>query len=103
MDNSQDKIMAALSYFALLVLVPFFVAKDKPFVKFHIIQGLNLLIIDTLVGIGARFFRHGIIGMAFGLLGFVLGILSLYGAYLALTGKEQELPIISQIKLITNI
>lgn len=40
---NETTITAALSYLSILVLVPFFMKKDNPFIMFHVKQGLVLL------------------------------------------------------------
>ncbi|MCA9364745.1 MAG: hypothetical protein KC736_02530 [Candidatus Moranbacteria bacterium] len=44
-DVEENKVIAALSYLGLLVLVPLLAKRDSPFVQFHARQGLVLLIV----------------------------------------------------------
>jgi hypothetical protein len=47
---SQDnKLMGILAYIGPLIIVSYLVAKDDPFVKFHIKQGLVLFVIEIAV------------------------------------------------------
>lgn len=48
-DVTNNKTMAILSYLWLLVFIPLLTVKDSPFVKFHVNQGLWLLIISTVL------------------------------------------------------
>ena len=41
-DIQNNKIMAILSYFGILVLVPILAAKESKFARFHANQGLIL-------------------------------------------------------------
>ncbi|MBQ3610415.1 MAG: zinc ribbon domain-containing protein, partial [Bacteroidaceae bacterium] len=41
-DAEANKVMALLSYFGILVLVPIFAAKHSPFVRYHANQGVVL-------------------------------------------------------------
>jgi hypothetical protein len=57
-DAQDNKVMAILSYFGLLALVPWFAAPNSKFARFHARQGLKLLlleigviIIDVLLGL----------------------------------------------------
>src|SRR5947209_7437510 len=40
--------MAILAYLGILLLVPYLMAKNDPFVKFHLKQGLVLLILEII-------------------------------------------------------
>ena len=44
-DVEQNKLMAVLSYFSLLVLLPILCAKDSKYARFHANQGLMLLLV----------------------------------------------------------
>ena len=43
-----NKVMAILSYFGILVLIPIFAAKDDAFARYHANQGLVLLIASAI-------------------------------------------------------
>ncbi|MFR5295748.1 MAG: zinc-ribbon domain-containing protein [Clostridium sp.] len=45
-DVEQNKLMAVLSYFSLLVLLPIPCAKDSKYARFHANQGLMLLLVS---------------------------------------------------------
>ena len=48
-DIEKGKLMAVLSYIGILVVIPYFAEKENKFVRFHAIQGLNLLLINLIV------------------------------------------------------
>ena len=89
-DNSV--VMAALAYIGPLVIVSYIVAKDNPFVKFHIKQGLVLLVIEV-----ALWFLGGML-WAFipfmGLINLVVLVFAILGIVNAVNKKEQELPLV---------
>ncbi|MBY0538913.1 hypothetical protein K2P56_00570 [Patescibacteria group bacterium] len=89
-DNST--VMAALAYIGPLVIVSYIVAKDTPFVKFHIKQGLVLLVIEV-----ALWFLGGML-WAFipfmGLINLVVLVFAIMGIINAVNKKEQELPLV---------
>lgn len=87
----KNTLMAILSYLGILVIVPLLTAKDDPFVKFHIKQGLVLLICYV---IGGFVFWVPFIGWALWL---VLAVFMIMGIMNASAGKEKELPIIGSI------
>lgn len=87
--------MAALCYFGILVIIPLITdAKKDPYVKFHIKQGLVLLI----AGIITSFISMvPVLGWVVGfILWIILLILFIIGLINAITGKEKELPIIGK-------
>jgi len=92
-SQPNNNLMAVLCYLGILIIVPFVTeAKNDPFVKFHIKQGL-VLIISLAVGmfIGIIPILGWIIApllMLFNLLMVIIGIIN------AATGKQKELPLI---------
>jgi len=92
-SGSQKNIgMAVLCYLGILVLIPFLTdAKNDPFVKFHIKQGLVLLIADVIVGVVSWI---PVVGWLAGILIFVLWIIGIINAA---SGKETPLPIIGKM------
>lgn len=117
-DIQQNKLMAALSYFGLLVLVPLFAAPNSGYARFHANQGLVLLIFGVCCGVAVGILS----GVAVGLLGalslggffgfavftyilagalslglFILGIIGIVNAA---TGKAQKLPLIGNITIL---
>lgn len=84
-------LMAVLSYIGILVLIPLLTeAKKDPFVKFHVKQGLVLLIADVIAGVIAAV---PFVGWAAGIFVFVLFILGIVNA---IGGKQTPLPLIGQ-------
>jgi uncharacterized membrane protein len=91
-DTSSNTLMAVLCYFGILVLIPLVTdAKNDPFVKFHIKQGLALLIVYVICFI---FLMIPVIGW---LLGIFLFVLFIMGVINAATGKQNSLPVIGQL------
>lgn len=113
-DNG--KLMALLSYIGILALIPYFAEKENKYVRFHAIQGLNLLIINLVVSaasfvvaiVATILFIIPIIGWILGfLLYLVIGlvpvglfVISILGIVYSLQGNAKELPIVNQIKFI---
>ena len=96
-DVEKNRLMAALSYFGPLVLVPIFGAKDSKFAKFHANQGLVLFLLELacvcLKGVK-------VIGWIFGLVLIVLAILAVVGIVYACQGKAKELPVVGNWKIL---
>ncbi len=100
--------MAILAYLGILIVVPFLTeAKNDPFVKFHLKQGLALIIteiiffvVQVFIGIFLSALRLGILGLFIYPILWILGlgflILTIVGIINAATGKQKELPIIGQ-------
>lgn len=102
MGKEKNTSMAVLCYLGLLVLIPLLTdAKNEPFVKFHIKQGLVLLISGVIVSAVMVLPIFGrIVGSVAWL---VVLVLIVIGALNALGGKEEELPIIGQYGKNLNI
>lgn len=97
-----NKVMAILSYFGILVLIPIFAAKDDAFARYHANQGLVLFLADIICGIlgsiiGAIPVVGGIITLALGVAIFVLMILGIINAA---KGEMKPLPLIGGIEII---
>jgi len=127
-DVNNGKAMAILSYLTFLVLIPYFTEKNNKFVRFHAIQGMNLLlvwvayiIINIVVSAivtsvaysncvssyygyygscATGFGAAGIVSLIFGIIAILIAILAILGIVNAATGKMKELPIIGKIKII---
>ena len=96
-DVKENKLMAALAYIGILVLIPIFAAKDSKFARFHANQGLVLFIIEAIAGALAT---AKVLGWLFGIVDFVCLILAIVGIVYAVQGKAKELPVIGNIKLL---
>lgn len=115
-EIENGKLMALLSYIGILALIPYFAEKENKYVRFHAIQGLNLLIINLVVSaasfvvaiVATILFIIPIIGWILGfLLYLVIGlvpvgllVISILGVVYSLQGNAKELPIVNQIKFI---
>ncbi len=93
-DIENNKFIAALSYFGLLVLIPLLAKKDSPYCQFHAKQGLVLLIAGVLLSfiwvIPILGWIIGIFGTLFLLFLFIMGLVNSLG------GEAKELPVIGQ-------
>jgi len=97
--------MAVLCYFGILVLIPLLTeAKNDPFVKYHIKQGLVLLIAYV---IGYLFWFLWVIPIVGGVIDAIVWIFLLVcfimGIVNATGGKEAPLPLIGQLGEKINI
>jgi uncharacterized membrane protein len=89
----RNRLVAALSYLWVLVLIPlFFVDKDDPFVKFHARQGLVIFIGFILAG-----FVLAVVPIIGNLVSLVLALASIAGLIQALQGKLWKVPLVGDI------
>lgn len=94
-DKGQNKmIMGVLVYLSFLVLIPFFVSKNDPFVKFHIKQGLVLFAIEIVIYLLASMFWS--FWMIIQVLNLAMVVLSILGIINVVQAKEKELPLVGQ-------
>jgi uncharacterized membrane protein len=100
-DIQDNKVIAALSYLGLLVLVPLLAKKDSLFCQFHAKQGLVLLIAWVIIGAVAVIpilgWIIGIVGSIFLFVCFIMGLVN------ALSGQAGELPLIGQYASYFNL
>jgi uncharacterized membrane protein len=92
--ESNRTLMGVLAYIGPLVLIPYFTAKEDPFVKFHIKQGLVLLVIEA-----ALWVIGNMVWMLYPVIGIVnigLLVLSIIGIINVVQKKEAELPLLGK-------
>ena len=94
-DVKNNKGMAILAYFGILVLIPIFARKDSPFARYHSNQGLILLICWVIVAILRRIWW--LLGTVGGLIGFILFIIGIVNAA---NGRAKELPVVGKFRLL---
>jgi len=99
-ESSQDnsKWIGVSAYF--IFFIPLVLKKDSTFCKFHANQGLNLLLLSIAFSIAGKVVP--VVGMLVisplgGILCLILGIMGIINA---INGKEKELPLIGQFRLI---
>jgi len=86
--------LAVLSYLSILVLIPWFMAKNDKFVMFHVRQGLTLFIAEIITWAIAFI---PIIGWTISVIGWIIWVaFSVLGIINVLQGKKKELPFIGQ-------
>lgn len=96
-DVESNKLIAAISYLGLLVIVPLLLKKESPYVQFHAKQGVTFAIIWC---IGWVLFWFPIIGWLFAALVFVFNVIAFFKA---LSGERWEAPIIGDITKKLNL
>lgn len=96
-DVQDNKVMAALSYLGILVLIPLLVKKDSKFAQFHAKQGVVFLIIFV---VGWILLIIPVIGWLIWIAVWVLDIVALIQA---LSGKYWEVPVIGSLAKKINL
>lgn len=115
-DIDNNKIMAVLSYFGLLVLIPIFAAKDSKFARYHANQGLVLMLFSIGYGVIAMVLQAIMMSMLFtsssgvaiyGIVSTVLSlgwifflVLAILGIINAAKGEFKPLPLIGGIQIL---
>lgn len=115
-DIESNKVMALLSYFGFLVLVPIFAAKESPYARYHANQGAVLFL--ALIGYGVADavvsgILKAILARALGLwsvytlcnsvlslLYIAFTILAVIGIINVLNGRARELPLIGKFRVL---
>ena len=122
-EIEDGKVMAILAY--IIALIPYFAEKNNKFVRYHAIQGMNILLVwvayvvimNILNGIifaavfsscfgglgaacGAGALVMALVNGLFSLVGLGVGIISIIGIVYAAQGLEKEVPVLGKIKII---
>lgn len=96
--SGQYPMVALLSYFSILFLVPYFLRNDNDFVRFHANQGLLLFLFAGVCGVLGNLPVFGwlleAVGWLITVVFFFMGIGNVLGR------RYRELPIIGRIRLI---
>lgn len=105
-DIQNNKLMAALAYMGILVLIPIFAAKESKFARYHARQGLILLIVEMIFSVcywmlslivmsisWRLYFIVKISGMA----SYIFLVLAVIGISNAVSGRVRKLPVIGKI------
>lgn len=105
----KGKVMAFLSYTGILVLIPWFVEKENPFVRFHARQGMLVFLSEIVLGIFAMislmifmnisFVVGGVLLTVLSISNMVLCIIAIKGMVHAVKGQVKELPLIGKINI----
>lgn len=108
-DIRDNKVMAVLAYLGILVLVPFFMAKESRFARYHVRQGLTLFVLEIAysmiyqiltVAILMVSWRFYYIVRLFGYVALVFPVMAVMGIVNAVNGQEKELPVIGKIRVV---
>lgn len=102
-DVRAHRTMAALSYLGILWAIPFFFARSSRFVRFHLGQGLLLLLADGIAAtlLGLTLLLEGLapavspaLAALVEVIAFFSLILKICGVTFAMRGRARELPLI---------
>jgi uncharacterized membrane protein len=95
----SQNMMAILAYLWILIIIPFLTpAKDEPFVKYHLKQGLALLIFEAIGWVLGWFlvFIPFLGWLIMWLWWLAALILTIVGVVNVLNGVEKELPLVGK-------
>lgn len=98
-DNST--LMGVLSYIGILVIIPYLVARQDPFVKFHVKQGIVLAVIE--IGLWMVSMTIWMLAPVIMLVNLGLLVLSIIGIVNVLQKKQEELPVVGKFAAHVNI
>lgn len=104
-DIDGNKLMGVLAYLGILVLIPLFAAKNSKFARFHVNQGLVLIIFDIIVGFACGILKSipfiwWIGAIITPICSLAILALIIIGIVNVVNGKAKELPIIGKYVLI---
>jgi uncharacterized membrane protein len=98
---SNNTLMGILAYLGILAIIPFLMAKDEPFVKFHLKQGLVLLSIELAIWVVGMFMWQ--LWMILQIVNLGVLVLAIMGIINVVQGKQAELPLVGSFSSYFNI
>ena len=97
-DVADGRVLAVLAYLWALILIPLLAGKGRPFVRYHVNQGILLLITFAVAHV-LRYLPFG--GPFFSGLGILFACaLTVVGIFNAATGRARELPLIGSFTIL---
>ncbi len=98
-DVEENKVLAAVSYLGILVLIPLLMKKESKFLKEHTKQGLALFIAEVVLWIVDLIFSWiPVLGLLVSILIWLvliaISIVSIIGLIYALQGKFWKIPLV---------
>ena len=93
----NKKVTSIFAYLGLVFWLIAFLAGDKEGAKFHLNQGLVIILANIALGVLAVI---PIIGIVAGIASFVLFVFSIMGIVAACKDEDKELPLISKVTLL---
>ena len=93
--RTDQTLMGALAYLSLLIIIPYLTSKNDPFVKFHIKQGLILVIIEVAAMVLGSFLWQ--LWGIFQLVNLATLILAIIGIVNVINKKQVELPFVGSL------
>ena len=100
-EGNNTMVMGVLSYLGILVIIPFLMAKDDAFVKFHIKQGVVLAVIEIVLwALSGMFWGFYFI---ISLINLVTIILSIIGIINVVQHQEKEIPLVGSLSKYVTI
>ena len=92
--ETNKKLFGVLAYLGILIVISYVFAKDNSFVKFHIKQGLVLVVIELIMWVlGSMFWS---LWPVYSIVNLITLILSIIGIVNVLQNKEKPLPLVGQ-------
>lgn len=105
MDIANNKVMAVLSYLGILCLIPLLANHDSRYARFHTAQGVNLLVINIIIGVvrgtTGIFGGFGLVTLCCSLFSLATFIFMILGIVNAATGRAKELPVIGKLHILS--
>lgn len=104
-DIAANKVMSLFSYLGVLILVPVFGTQGSRFARFHINQGLILIIITAILNTASFIFGlipyvGVVLSVPFYLADLVVVFLIVMGIVNATGGQAKDLPIVGKFRIL---
>lgn len=100
-SSNNNTLMGILSYLGILVIIPYLMAKNNPFVKFHIKQGVVLVVIEIVLWVVSSMFWG--LWFIINIVQLATLVLSIIGIINVVQNKEKELPLVGSLSKYVTI
>lgn len=94
-------VMGVLAYLGILVIIPFLMSRNDPFVRFHIKQGVVLAVIEIILWVISGMF-WGLVTIIW-IIQLITFVLSIVGIVNVVQNKEKELPLVGSLSQYVTI
>ena len=108
-DVGNNRMIAVLAYLGVLAVMLFLMEKKSEFVRYHMGQGITLLVLEIVYGIVYQFLTAAVLLISWrlyfivrivGCTAVIFPALALIGIMNVVNGQEKELPVIGKIRVV---
>ena len=101
-EEQKERVVSAVGYFGILFFLPLVLCPKSEFARFHANQALAVLLLSAVFSLVGEALAYVVGYTLVELLALIPTALTVYGAFTAISGKTNPLPIIGGLQLIKS-